>query len=75
MKAFRCDCKKVIAQKAVGDRAVVFSSIERFGYSIIRFKPYRKSDGKPSQTCKYEGVDWKYCPFCGKPRKEAEGQP
>jgi len=66
-----CDCKTTIPKKAEGKcerlvgRAVVGSEIERYGYSIIRIRPYRKYDGKPSKTFVYPGEDWLYCPFCG----------
>ena len=68
-----CNCKITIPKKAerkcerLAGRAVDFSEIERYGYSIIRIRPFRKSDGKPSETFLYPGVDWKFCPFCGEP--------
>lgn len=68
-----CNCKAEVARKAQGGHVVVFSEIERYGYSIIRIKPYRLSDGQPSKVNHYAGADWRFCPFCGQPlgkRKE-----
>lgn len=68
-----CDCRNTIPLEAerncdrLAGRAVVFSEIERYGYSIIRIRPFRKYDGKPSETFLYPGVDWKFCPFCSEP--------
>lgn len=65
-----CECKEKVATDAIlcdqmKGRSAVFSEIERWGYSIVRIKPYRLSDGQLSQTFVYPGVDWNYCPFCG----------
>ena len=65
-----CNCKIEIPKKAeakckrLAGREVDFSEIERYGYSIIRIRPYRR-DGQLSKTFLYPGVDWSFCPFCG----------
>ena len=64
-----CNCKETVAERAEGGRVSVFSEIERYGYSLVRIQRFRISDGKPSNTFQYPGVDWTYCPFCGKKLK------
>ena len=65
-----CDCKTTIPKEAEGKceklagRDVYFSGIERYGFSIICIRPYRR-DGQLSKTSLYPGVDWSFCPFCG----------
>ncbi len=67
-----CNCKEKVAIDAIlcdqmKGRSTVHSKIVRYGYSIVRIRPYRISDGQPSETYVYPSVDWKYCPFCGDP--------
>ena len=69
-----CNCKVEIPKKAEGKcdrlmgRAVDFSEIERYGFSIIRIRPYRL-DGQLSKTFLYPSVYWSFCPFCGEQTK------
>ncbi len=60
-----CNCGETVPSEAIKGEEVVFAEIERCGYSLIRVRPFRKSDGMPSETFRYLGVDWIYCPFCG----------
>ncbi|KKN50916.1 hypothetical protein LCGC14_0627810 [marine sediment metagenome] len=70
---FNCDCQTTIPLKAEGEcerligRDVYSSAILRYGYSIIRIRPYRK-DGQLSKVDLYPGMDWAFCPFCGEPK-------
>ncbi len=41
-------------------------------YSEISVKPYR-ADGTPAKHNRYTHVNWKFCPFCGKPKQAARG--
>jgi hypothetical protein len=63
-----CSCLKkeidsVINKNTVeGIAPIVFFETERTLYGIRRYSSRLK---RYSTTARYEGVKWKYCPYCG----------
>jgi len=61
-----CNCINKIEEQVKTKHDAARSCFMRPGWAEVSYTPYRK-DGQVARHNRSEGIDWKYCPFCGIP--------